>query len=379
MTLFSLRPAYSRWFFKGFLFAALVPLLPLSVHAQSLDNQALLDRIDRLERDIRTLNRQIINAPTPAKTETSLPSTPQPSSGAPTIIYNSGESSVSRLMVRVTGLEQEVRNATGLAENMAHTLDLVNARLDKLNGDLNYRLSRLEGTAPGPSKIAQNSTLSSVPQVSTAPPYGFVSQEGTMALPTQGAPGYRHPKPAGSSGILGSVPQSILDQIVLQRKGDTTPGITEKTMGTPPLSQSETPPLPNTAISGISTKEQYKIAFNLTRQARYPEAEIAFKAFITANGDDPLVGNAHYWLGETYYVRKNFMQAAQVFFQAYKKFPKGIKAADSLLKLGMSMAAMDKTSEACATFGKLRKEFGTDLKSNIERALNQETKRLACR
>jgi tol-pal system protein YbgF len=89
------------------------------------------------------------------------------------------------------------------------------------------------------------------------------------------------------------------------------------------------------------------------------------------------VGNARYWLGETYYVRNAYMDAAQTFFQAYKTAPDGTKAPDSLLKLGMSMASLDKPEEACATFGKLRKEY-TDLKPSIEKALNRETKRLKC-
>jgi tol-pal system protein YbgF len=106
---------------------------------------------------------------------------------------------------------------------------------------------------------------------------------------------------------------------------------------------------------------------------------MAFKKFVEAHENDPLAGNAMYWLGETHYVRKDFMQAAQVFFQAYQKFPKGAKAPDSLLKLGMSMASMKKPAEACATFGKLRKEFGSDLKANIKGALDRETQRLACK
>ena len=61
-----------------------------------------------------------------------------------------------------------------------------------------------------------------------------------------------------------------------------------------------------------------------------------------------------------------------------KQAPEGPKAPDSLLKLGMSMAGLDKTQEACATFGKLRKEF-SPLKTNIEQALNREVKRLECK
>ena len=141
----------------------------------------------------------------------------------------------------------------------------------------------------------------------------------------------------------------------------------------PPADPVETAVLPTGSVT-----DRYKFAFNLTRQARYEEAEIAFKAFIKSHGEDALAGNAHYWLGETYYVRKDFMHAAQAFFEAYQKFPSGAKAPDSLLKLGMSMSNMDKSTEACTTYGKLRQEFSGAMKAPIEQALNRETQRLKC-
>ncbi|MCK5574811.1 MAG: tol-pal system protein YbgF, partial [Sphingomonadales bacterium] len=127
-----------------------------------------------------------------------------------------------------------------------------------------------------------------------------------------------------------------------------------------------------------SVQDRYRFAFDLTRQARYEEAEIAFKAFVAEHGDEPLANNARYWLAETFYVRKRYMDAAQAFFASYKKAPTGPKAPDSLLKLGMSMAGLEKPTEACTTFGKLRKEF-TPLKANIEQALDREVKRLSCK
>jgi len=72
------------------------------------------------------------------------------------------------------------------------------------------------------------------------------------------------------------------------------------------------------------------------------------------------------------------MHAAQSFFEAYQKFPSGAKAPDSLLKLGMSMANMDKATKACTTFGKLRREFVGAMKTPIEQARNRETARLKC-
>lgn len=92
-------------------------------------------------------------------------------------------------------------------------------------------------------------------------------------------------------------------------------------------------------------------------QSDYADAEGAFREFVSAHGQDPLAGNAQYWLGETHYVRQQYEPAAAAFLQGYQTYPKGAKASDSLLKLGMSLAALKKTAEACAALGQLGKEF----------------------
>ncbi|PCI38523.1 MAG: tol-pal system protein YbgF [Rhodospirillaceae bacterium] len=378
MTVFNMRVSFSRLALMGLFVLALMPVQSISVQAQSSDTQALFDRINRLERDIRTLNRQLANMPNVPGVAGQAPMPTPDGSVAPKAKFIESESGVARVMVRVSELEQEVRNATGLAESMAHNIDLANARLDKLVIDLDYRLARLEGRASGSVPTAVN-TMPGMPGVASSPTRGGISSVEGSALPTQAAPDYSRPKPAGSTGILGTMDKTKLDNII----GDGDNKATETAAVAPTAQTLEpVPAAPVTqdpAVEAVSIQDQYKAAFNLTRQARYQEAEIAFKAFIKVNGDDPLVGNATYWLGETHYVRKNYMQAAQVFFQAYKAFPKGAKAPDSLLKLGMSMAGMEKPVEACTTFGKLQKEFGENLKSNIKRALDKETLRLQCK
>jgi len=377
--------------------------------AQSSDMQILLDRIERLERDIRTLNRQIARGPGESSPGESGPV--ETGSGAPTntprVEFTPGEGALSRVTVRMDALEQEVRQATGQAEGLSYRIDQITGRLDTLISDLDYRLARLEGSNPG--------SFSSQPRISTAPSSASVSKVGEMVAPTAmsgGAPvengtlgkNGTYVPPASSSGSLGSISKSTLDQFVkpgeagAQATGPalaapaptTPPATTDTAMATAqpqsqpapqsapaPVQQPEPEPVVASILPEGSPRERYQFAFGLMSQARYDDAEAALKAFIAQHGDDPLATNARYWLGETYYVRKSFMDAAQAFFQAYKSTPEGTKAADSLLKLGMSMASLEKTEEACATFGKLRKEF-IDLKPGIEKALNRETKRLKC-
>ena len=132
------------------------------------------------------------------------------------------------------------------------------------------------------------------------------------------------------------------------------------------------------ALQGGNAEEQYRHAFGLLSQANYGEAELALRAFVQANPDDPLAGNAQYWLGETYYVRQDFQQAAITFAEAYQRYPDNSKAPDNLLKLGMSLSALGSNSDACGTFAELLKRY-PNAAVTIKQRANQERERLGCK
>ena len=68
------------------------------------------------------------------------------------------------------------------------------------------------------------------------------------------------------------------------------------------------------------------------KKADYPGAETALKAFVERHPNDPMAGSAQYWLGETYYARGRYAEAASAFAEGYKRYPKGAKAPDDLLE-----------------------------------------------
>ena len=103
--------------------------------------------------------------------------------------------------------------------------------------------------------------------------------------------------------------------------------------------------------------EIYKYAYDMLVRENYIEAEISFKAFIGEHPNDPLASNAYYWLGETYYVQKNYQLAAVSFAKGFQRFPKGNKALDQLFKLALTFISLGKNEDACSTFSKLEAEF----------------------
>lgn len=126
-----------------------------------------------------------------------------------------------------------------------------------------------------------------------------------------------------------------------------------------------------------SATEQYNYAFGLLQEAEWEQAEAALAAFVEEHPDDSLAGNAKYWLGETYYVRQDYIEAAQTFAEGYKDYPDSNKAPDNLLKLGMSLAALEQVEDACGTFEELEARY-SDAASQILERSRAERERLDC-
>ena len=127
----------------------------------------------------------------------------------------------------------------------------------------------------------------------------------------------------------------------------------------------------------LTDQEQYAFARSLLTRLDYESAERAFREFLDGNAEHELAGNAQFWLGETYYVRQNFAEAAAAFIDGFQRYPGGVKAPDNLLKLGMSLAQLGQKQDACATLAELVGRF-PDAEERIARRATQEIERLGC-
>jgi tol-pal system protein YbgF len=146
---------------------------------------------------------------------------------------------------------------------------------------------------------------------------------------------------------------------------------------TPPAAAAPASSAPPGGLQGGTAQDQYNHAFGLLRQADYPAAEQSLRAFVQRYPNDPLAGNAQYWLGETYYVRGDFNNAAVTFAEGYKKYPQSGKGADSLLKLGMALGNLGQKNEACVTFVQLARDF-PNASGNVKERAAREKQRLGC-
>ena len=263
--------------------------------------------------------------------------------------YSSGGSATYN-ETRLTAQEEQVRALNGRLEQIEFSMRRIEQTLQRMQSDTDSRLTKLESaqTAAAASvtaPVAQPAVPAAVPPVAT-------QQTPAPTQPVAAAP-------VDANGTLGA----------LKMQGGKVTGGINKPQATP---------LPATPPDyGLTPQEQYERAFNFLRQASYPEAEQAFKGFIDKNPKDKLIDNAKYWYGETLYVRARFDEAAVAFADAYQQNPQGGKAPDSLLKLGMSLGALNKVADACVTLTELRTKY-PNAAPTIKSRAEDERSRLKC-
>ena len=111
------------------------------------------------------------------------------------------------------------------------------------------------------------------------------------------------------------------------------------------------------AITAGGEQATYDAAFNALKGADNPKAIASFRSFLTAYPNSPLASNAQYWLGEAFYVTREFDAAAQAFRKVTTDWPDSRKAPDALVKVGFTQAAQGKTGEARATLEEVTRRF----------------------
>lgn len=131
------------------------------------------------------------------------------------------------------------------------------------------------------------------------------------------------------------------------------------------------------AAPSQTDKQAYEAAYDLLVKTKYAAAEKAFRSFLKDYPKSNLAGNANYWLGETYYVRGQYDVAVGVFSDGLTKYETSAKAPDNLLKLGMTMARLNKKTEACGFLTLLPEKFPKAADTLKKRAA-AEARKLSC-
>jgi tol-pal system protein YbgF len=145
------------------------------------------------------------------------------------------------------------------------------------------------------------------------------------------------------------------------------------------IGEEPTRPMPAAvpAGDGSNPKQLYETAYGYLLQQNYGAAETAFDDFLVRHPNDGLAGNAQYWLGESFFVRGQYKQAAGAFLKGYQTYARSAKAPDSLLKLSMSLDRLGQKDAACSSYNELNTRFPTAAQ-NIKARADSERRRIGC-
>lgn len=285
------------------------------------------DRISQLEEEVMILQRKV------DRNNSRIISEPPSSDG--------GGMANAQADARIAVLEEEMRNLRGQLEQKDFEIRKVADEFDKFKRDTEMRLSDAEKSAAAQAAAAQ------------------AAQQQPAAVAAPAKPGLKKKEMAVKEVPAAEEPQ---DEAPVEHE---TPATDEEKAGAQEDAAAATP------------REQYNYAFRLLNQNQYDEAAKNFADFTRKYPKDPLVGNAYYWRGETFYIRKDFNAAVENFQKGYEAMPKGPKAPDNLLKLGMSLAALKKKEEACVVLSQVITKYKAS-SANVAAKAQAEQKRAGC-
>jgi tol-pal system protein YbgF len=234
------------------------------------------------------------------------------------------------LVNQIQQLQSQVQQLQGQVEELKHQLDESKQRSKDQYIDLDSRIGRLEGHAPGGA---------------APPPPGAGARNDTQPPDIElgaGAGGGAAPPPQRGGNDVPQRARQNVGELRDDERGDLS--------APPPEAGAEAGAPPADAAGEQAT---YDAAFAALKDGRYAESARRFQAFLDQYPSSGLAGNAYYWLGESYYVTQNYKIALKSFQTLLQRYPDSQKAPDALLKVGYSQYELKEWDQAEATLNQV--------------------------
>lgn len=294
---------------------------------------------------------------------------------------NSSGSNAASLRIDIQELREELRHLQGMIEQNNYAIRQMRRSLKMIDEDTSFRLQQLERQgvgktdAPGVLRMPSQQDM----EGSGQKPEGDRAPEAAtsdVTMPEESAPlttmeEQRLAEPPKPEELQAFDPRMQ----VVNEGGEAEPSMktdaksesktkadteADKDAGTETKAAADaTPTQTGQQLQFSSAREHYNYAIGRVRNEQYKPARQSLIRFIANYPDHRLLGNAYYWLGETYYAQNSYIQAADMFRQGFEESPEGIKAPDNLFKLAKSLIAMDKQEEACIVLAQIRQRYGS--------------------
>ncbi|MCC8932406.1 tol-pal system protein YbgF [Rhizobium sp. 'Codium 1'] len=273
--------------------------------------------------------------------------------------------------LRVQQLEEEIRALNGRIEEMSFQLLQMQETIRKQQEDNEFRFQDLEKKSGSLTRpVTGGEQQDSVAEIITeTPDVGAIADASGAGQAPGTAPGEQT---LGSIALDESGLPAIatLNPDALDNGSGALPGVDTGVTATAPAAPQQTASL-------NSEGDVYQVAYAHVLSGDYSLAESEFRDFIAAYPSSAKIADAHFWLGEALYSQGNFNEAAKTFLNAHQTYNASPKAPEMLLKLGMSLAALENTETACATLREVSKRYPKASRAVVSKVASEQ-KRLSC-
>jgi len=218
------------------------------------------------------------------------------------------------LVIQVQQLQDEVRMLRGMLEEQTMELENLASRQRDQYLDLDQRITGLRGTSPGPIVTTDG--------VATSGAYTAAGQ--AMPAVQEDLPEVRPTLDAPSTVTAIAVPDTQAREIT---------------------------------ASPLDEKAAYDQAFQSLKDLKYADAAEQFQSFLGHYPNSEYADNAQYWLGESYYVTRNYDIALEAFQSLLSTYPDSPKIADCLLKIGYTHYELKQWDQARAALTQVQEQY----------------------
>jgi TolA-binding protein len=283
---------------------AFVPSLAL---AQRQAPPSPEQRIDRLEKQVQQVQRQVFPKGRPADTAgfSDDPAATQ--------------SSFITLSQRLDALERQVTDLVRQSEENGNRLRMLETGMGQLKADQDQRISALEQRMSEAATAAPASAAETPPAVTTAPPRSKPSTTKPTAPP---------------------------------KTADTAAAVTEA---------------PAEAAASDPGEDAYSQGFHQWEAGQYDQAIATLKAFTAAYPKHRRLSYANNLIGRAQLDKGDARTAAATLLANYRSNPGGERAPDSLYYLGQALMKLGQPAQACKAYGELDAVYGAKVRPDLKK------------
>ena len=292
--------------------SAAVALVPSIASAQRQPQPTPEQRIDRLEREVQQMQRQVFPKGRPADTA-GFADDPAAT-----------QSSVVTLDQRLDALEKQMADVVRASEDNGNRLRSVETGLGQLKNDEDQRIAALEqrmseaAAQPQPAEAAPEPAAPAAGKAKTPPAKTLPSKKTAEATPAPPQPG-----PAATTAE-----------------------------GTPASDPGE---------------DAYSQGFHQWEAGQYDQAISTLRAFTQAYPNHPRISYANNLIGRALLDKGDARGAAQALLSNYRTNPSGARAQDSLYYLGQALMKLGQPGQACKAYAELDAVYGAKVRPDLKK------------